>query len=98
MQNIKIVFCGDEPDEGIIEYLKSRDISNAEFISRDKLSVADGDIIVIAYFRNEQEYIDEILQNSHKIVKVYEIMPFSFEGSMAKSIANKAYSALTLLR
>lgn len=96
MQSIKIILCGNEENDGIIQYLKSRDIPNAEFISRDKLSETDGNIIVIAYFRNEQEYIDEILQNSHKIVKVYEIMPFSFEESTAKSIANKAYSALTM--
>lgn len=94
MYTINIMDYGDNRIDDIINYLKKQQIPNVEFISENEFSAADYGVIIVASFRNGQEYVDKILQNSNKIITIYEIMPFSFECEESITNSKKAYSRL----
>lgn len=95
MKQIKIIGYGGGAEQNVINNLKGRvpDFVKLAFESYD---LADTDtVFVIASFRKETKLATFLLENAAKIKKLYELIPFSFEGKHTFENTEKTHKELS---
>ncbi len=95
MKKIKIIGYGGGAEQNIINNLKGRvpDFVKFDFESYD---LADTDtVFVIASFRKKTKLVTFLLENAEKIKKLYELIPFSFEGKQTFENTEKTHKELS---